>query len=345
MVARLARKGVSTAAIPRGIDRQTGGSCVLCADCDAHFCSADAKMDAEIAALRPALATGRVELRTHTEALQVLTEEGGQRVMGVRIRRDGVEEVVYGDRVVICAGVPGTAQLLRRSANSQHPTGLGDGGALGKYLAGHSTGMLFPIVGLTRTAAAHTKSFAIQQWYEGTPDWPYPTGVIQMAGQMPFWEEVTGPMRHVAYALGTRSLTAFCMTEALPTAQSGLIFEGDEIIGREEPVHNLATFRRLRRLGLKAFSKAGYPTVARRRPPYLWHDVGTARMGQDPATSVVDPDLQVHGVSGLYVVDASVLPSAGAVNTGLTIIALAFRLGDHLAGAASASRDRMVAAA
>jgi choline dehydrogenase-like flavoprotein len=40
----------------------------------------------------------------------------------------------------------------------------------------------------------------------------------------------------------------------------------------------------------------------------------------------------VHDIDGLYVVDASVLPSAGAVNTGLTIAALALRAGDALAG-------------
>ena len=46
----------------------------------------------------------------------------------------------------------------------------------------------------------------------------------------------------------------------------------------------------------------------------------------------VDPNCQVHGIDGLFAVDASVLPSAGAVNTGLTIMALALRCGDHIAG-------------
>jgi choline dehydrogenase-like flavoprotein len=53
-------------------------------------------------------------------------------------------------------------------------------------------------------------------------------------------------------------------------------------------------------------------------------------MGADPATSVTDARCQVHGIDGLYVVDASVLPSAGAVNTGLTIAALALRVGAHI---------------
>jgi choline dehydrogenase-like flavoprotein len=61
-------------------------------------------------------------------------------------------------------------------------------------------------------------------------------------------------------------------------------------------------------------------------------------------TSVVDPDLQVHGIEGLYVADASVLPSAGAVNTALTIAALALRAGDHIARRAGAMQSRGVGA-
>ena len=68
------------------------------------------------------------------------------------------------------------------------------------------------------------------------------------------------------------------------------------------------------------------------RPVEFWHETGSAVMGLDPSASVVDATGQVHGVDGLYVADASVLPSAGAVNTGLTIIALAMRTGDAILG-------------
>jgi choline dehydrogenase-like flavoprotein len=56
-------------------------------------------------------------------------------------------------------------------------------------------------------------------------------------------------------------------------------------------------------------------------------------MGTDPATSAVDPTCKAHDVEGLYVVDASVLPSPGAVNTGLTIAANALRVASHVAAA------------
>jgi choline dehydrogenase-like flavoprotein len=123
----------------------------------------------------------------------------------------------------------------------------------------------------------------------------------------------------------------FYMTEALPTRDTGLIFERDEVVSRVSPVHNLKTFRKLGDLAVDIFRRAGYPVLARRRPPHVWHEVGTARFGTDPVTSVVDPDCQVHGIKGLFVVDASTLPSAGAVNTALTIIALALRAGDCIA--------------
>ena len=64
-----------------------------------------------------------------------------------------------------------------------------------------------------------------------------------------------------------------------------------------------------------------------------FHPLGTARMGTDPRTSVVDPDLAVHGVAGLHVSDGSVVPSSLGVNPQITIMTLAVRLAHHLLGA------------
>ncbi|MEN3167807.1 GMC oxidoreductase [Gluconobacter sp. OJB] len=60
------------------------------------------------------------------------------------------------------------------------------------------------------------------------------------------------------------------------------------------------------------------------------HTAGTTRMGIDPATSVVDADLAVHGVRGLYVAGASVFPTSGHANPTLVIAGFAIRLADHL---------------
>ena len=61
--------------------------------------------------------------------------------------------------------------------------------------------------------------------------------------------------------------------------------------------------------------------------------MGTARMGDDPATSVVDAFGRVHELDNLYVADGSVFVSAGGFNPTLTIMALSLRVARHLAGA------------
>ncbi len=345
VVDRLERSGTAVAAQPLGLDHRSGkGRCVLCATCDAHYCSLDAKMDAEIAAVRPALATGNLVLATRTECLNVLTDAGGGRVTGVALRRDGVDTKVEGDAVAVCAGVPQSALLLRRSRTGRHREGLGNhSGALGRYLAGHSTGMAFPFVSARPIAATHTKTFAINAFYRGEPGWPYPLGVIQAAGQMPFWRDASALIRPIARMVAAHGLMCFYMNEALPTAQSGLVFDGDEIVATRPPAQNLSAFRRLRRRAVSSFQRAGYVCLARRRAPYLWHQVGTARMGADPSDSVVDANLQVHGIERLYVVDASVMPSAGAVNTALTIVALALRAGDHIVRQLRGAADETLA--
>ena len=61
------------------------------------------------------------------------------------------------------------------------------------------------------------------------------------------------------------------------------------------------------------------------------HQVGTARFGTDPKTSVLDTNCKAHELDNLYVVDGSFFPSSAAVNPSLTIMANALRVGDHLA--------------
>lgn len=62
-----------------------------------------------------------------------------------------------------------------------------------------------------------------------------------------------------------------------------------------------------------------------------YHPLGTARMGSDPASSVVGADHQVHDTKGLYVVDGAAVPSAVGVNPQITIMALATRAAEQIA--------------
>jgi choline dehydrogenase-like flavoprotein len=60
------------------------------------------------------------------------------------------------------------------------------------------------------------------------------------------------------------------------------------------------------------------------------HNCGTVRIGTDPRRSALDLHCKAHDLDNLYVVDASFFPSSSAVNPGLTTIANALRVGDHL---------------
>ncbi len=66
------------------------------------------------------------------------------------------------------------------------------------------------------------------------------------------------------------------------------------------------------------------------------HQMGTARMGADPATSVADPHGQLHDTPGVWVGDASAFPSASGTNPMITIMALAHRTAEAIAAAAGA---------
>ena len=64
---------------------------------------------------------------------------------------------------------------------------------------------------------------------------------------------------------------------------------------------------------------------------YGGHHLGTARMGNDPRTSVVDAQCRVHGVENLFIASAATFPTSSQANPTLTIVALALRLAKHLA--------------
>ncbi len=62
------------------------------------------------------------------------------------------------------------------------------------------------------------------------------------------------------------------------------------------------------------------------------HHMGTTRMSNDPATGVVDANLQVHGVPNLYIAGSSTFPTYGSSNPTLNLVALTLRLADHMKG-------------
>jgi choline dehydrogenase-like flavoprotein len=335
LVDDLRAAGFPVSPIPKAVDYGPEGRCVLCPTCDGYYCTRDAKMDSEIAAIRPGMQTGLLTTATGTECLKVLADPAESATTGVLVRRAGVEHRVRAKTVVVAAGVPYTAGLLRRSRTPRHPDGLGNaGGALGRYMSSQVMGPLFPLLGPSAARPAHIKTFALTSFYHGSTTWPYPMGSLQATGQMPFWRGQPWHRWPVARVLGKISFMCIYVTEGLGTSETGLRFEGDKIVGEVPPVYNIRSFGELRSECVAAFRAAGYRTFAPRIKPLPKSESGGACVGDHPRGSVADANGEVHGIRGLYVADASVLPSVGAVNTGLTIAALSLRTAAAIAHSA-----------
>lgn len=92
--------------------------------------------------------------------------------------------------------------------------------------------------------------------------------------------------------------------------------------------------RRISALFTAALLKADAGNVTVTKPghpdPNAHHHSGTTRMHHDARHGVVNADGRVHGTTSMFVVGASTFPTAGFANPTLTIVAMAFRLADHL---------------
>jgi choline dehydrogenase-like flavoprotein len=184
-----------------------------------------------------------------------------------------------------------------------------------------------------RNRSVYEKTLQFNDWYlTGGPDGE-PLGNVQMLGR------ITGPIlageaglplwlaRHIA----DRSMHIMAMSEDLPDPESRVLWKNGGVVLDWRRTNTAAHAALVRKLG-RAMRRAGWPIILSRGFPKSKpsHQCGTARMGADPATSVVDVNLRAHDLDNLYVVDASVLPTSAAVNPSLTIAALALRAAEHI---------------
>jgi choline dehydrogenase-like flavoprotein len=83
------------------------------------------------------------------------------------------------------------------------------------------------------------------------------------------------------------------------------------------------------------FHAAGWDIISKTPnfypPGYSIHEVGTARMGDNPKTSVLNKYCQSHDIKNLFVVDGSSFVTCGWQNPTMTILALSMRASEHLA--------------
>jgi choline dehydrogenase-like flavoprotein len=338
-MARLAvsakKQGLQPFASPLALDRRPGGACVLCYTCDSFPCMVDAKGDADVAAVRPALhdGSGNVQLLTNAEVTRLDTDASGRQVTAAQVRHKGRSIQVRAKRFVMACGAVQSAALLLRSASDAHPRGLANSSdQVGRNYMAHVTTFFLAIDPRHKNEAVFQKTIGINDWYLAGPDNKYPLGNVQGLGKlrgpqaklgkpwvpMPILDEVT-----------KLTLDLFVQSEDLPLPDSRVTLRPNGQISLARKLTNIGTHQELIAKMKRVVRKAGFPIVLTRSlgVEATSHQCGTARMGVDPATSVVDADLRAHELDNLWIADTSVFPSSSAVNPAITAAALALRLG------------------
>ena len=306
----------------------------------------EGRTDSEDTGVSPAIRAGHdITLKTSAKVVALHTNPSGNEVKAVQAKIKGQSYLFMGHIVVLSCGAINSAALLLRSVNEKHPQGLANSSDLvGRNLMKHLMTVILqqspqPNSGLFQ------RTLYINDFYWGNEDFPYPMGHIQDSGgilQDVIFSE-SPPILSIAAKrmpgfglkkLAKRSLGWWLQTEDLPDANNHITINGAKL-KLNYKANNLEAHDRLLyhwQEVLKATDKQ-----SRGIHPYgsvpiqvVAHQCGTCRFGLDPQTSVLDINCRTHDVHNLYVVDSSFFPSSAAVSPGLTVIANALRVGEHL---------------
>jgi choline dehydrogenase-like flavoprotein len=332
LAAALRRQGLQPFAMASGVDRREGGRCIRCRTCDGFPCKVDAKADADVFGIRPALEGGTVRLVTRALCERLETAPDGRRVAQAMLVRDGRRLRLRADRFVVACGAVNSAALLLRSGSSRDPQGLANSsGLVGRNYMVHNSTFFMGVDPRRRNTVSFQKTLGLNDWYLAGRDMPFPLGNVQMLGKL------QGPMLKaarrwlpmpVADYIAAHSIDVYLTTEDLPDADNRVTAGADGRIHVRWRPNNLAAHRALVQRMTRAIRRAGYPIVLSRRMDIATnsHQCGTAVMGHDPARSVLDPGCRAHDVDNLWVVDSACFPSSAALNPALTIAANALRV-------------------
>jgi len=321
--------------------------CIRCATCDGFPCLVHAKSDAEVIAVRPAIAQPNVTLLRNAHVRQLLTDDSGRSVTAVVATVEGHQEQFSADIVVVSAGAANSAKLLLSSANDRHPEGLANGSdQVGRNYVFHNS-RAFLAVSKEKNTTRFQKTLCLNDYYFGDDDFEFPMGNIQMVGKSsaPMYrgEKPMETLLAPTFALGDvaeHAVDFWLSAEDLPRPENRVTLAPDGNITLSYTPNNLQPLDELyRRIKHNLNHMGMHPHHLIPRTAYMKNDIpiagcahqaGTVRFGTDPATSVLDTECKAHELDNLYVVDTSFFPSIGAVNPSLTAAANALRVGDHL---------------
>ncbi|MCU1464892.1 MAG: Choline dehydrogenase-like flavoprotein, partial [Actinomycetia bacterium] len=341
-------------------------ACNNCGFCAFYGCPIEAKGD-PVAPLRNALRTGRCEIRVDSYVEQVLLDTAGKLARGVRYRDiDGVKHEVSARVVVVAGGAWETPRLLMRSeiANSSD--------LVGRYLMYHFQTFVighfpFRLHGHRGRSVTHLHddhmivdddvlAFARQHGLpyfrgglteHGGGGSPVMEGIYTAPGITHTREMLDSRMRDRLWAFTVQGEDLPQITNRIdldPSVRDVHGFAAGRATYDVHPHEVVASRYMAPRLEAIMRGAGAESTFAASSPPLEGdragtrgasmsrHIMGTCRMGEDPATSVVDRWQRFHDVENMVCTDSSVFPTSTGYGPTLTIVALAIRACRDLAG-------------
>ena len=321
--------------------------CIRCDTCDGFPCLVHAKSDAEVIGVRPVLDLPNVTLLVDAEVQRLETDPSGRAVTRVIAERNGTTEAYEGDIVVVSAGSANSARILLRSASDAHPAGLANGSdQVGRNYMFHNSRAVVAI-DKEPNDTVFQKTLGLNDFYFAGDGRQWPLGNVQMVGKsnaaamrgeepkltalaptfslaevaqhaVDFWlttEDVPKPDNRVTVDRDGNIRLAYQQTNQV---------EADGLYAELETIMNHIGIAAHHVLDKNFYMYLAIPVAG------VAHQAGTCRFGTDPHTSVIDVNCKAHELDNLYVVDSSFMPSIGAVNPALTVMANAMRVGQHL---------------
>jgi choline dehydrogenase-like flavoprotein len=313
-------------------------------------CATNAKQSQLITFLPRALAAG-AEIRDLAMVGRI--EMGSQgRALGVHYHREGRWRFQQARHIIVAGYAIETPRLLLASATERYPDGLANSsGLVGRYLMTQSNQAVFG------------RMSDEVRWYKGPPSlsitehWNYEDrkdffgGYCWMAqGPLPIeWAKIMTESRGLWGAPLRAAMTHYNHQVGLKMVGEMLPDENNRVtLADEKDQYGLRVARITYSWGdndkaliqhaldrMQASLEAVGATDIFRQEDDTNHLAGTARMGDDPAHSVVNSDCRTWDIPNLWICDGSVFPTTGGVNPSLTITSLALRTADRIVRAAA----------
>jgi choline dehydrogenase-like flavoprotein len=315
--------------------------CCYCGWCGSG-CSSGAKATAANTYLASAERRGATVVSEAYVHL-VTHDRGRNRVTGVEyLDANGQGHRVAADVVILAAHALETPRVLLLSANTRFPDGLANSsGLVGRYFMSHPTWQVFgtfdrPVNAYKGMQMGHVM---VQDFYAPRPERPYARGFVLISYMMTpiTYANLSGSfvgaeLKQFIYDYA-HTAAWWAHAEGLPHADNAVTLDPDVRDARGLPVARLAYTWGENDLALAAAARdqacemmaASGARAVRVGLNYGAHAMGSCRMGDDPARSVVNAFCQSHDVPNLFICDTSVFVTGSGLNPTLTAMAIVSR--------------------